>query len=197
MFAIDYDGVIANTNLMKSRWIQERLGLDVPPFLCDRTDCVPLIGEPAYSAMGDYVYGYEGTMAAPPVPGVEEGVRALAERGPLYLLTARPPTRLEFAREWLEKSKLAAYFEELSSAADSSKLAIAAAKGCRVMIDDDVRHLVAGHPQVYGVLLKIGMPAPGSMMPRIEFADSWEDAARAAQALSRKNEDHLNNPRRS
>ena len=61
--AIDYDGTIADTNRVKADWILQNLGQVVAPWNCDRTNCVPIIGESAYQIMGDVVYERESTLA--------------------------------------------------------------------------------------------------------------------------------------
>ncbi len=53
---LDYDGIIADTNRVKARWIREHLGVEVEPWRCDRTRCVPIIGASAYESMGEVVY---------------------------------------------------------------------------------------------------------------------------------------------
>lgn len=93
--AIDYDGTIADTNTEKSIWIRENLGREISPWDCDRTDCVPLIGEEAYIAMGNFVYDRDSTLKAGFVPDAAESVRLLATKHTLYLLSARGNTRLD------------------------------------------------------------------------------------------------------
>ena len=51
MFSVDFDGVIANTNNVKSKWIRSHLDIDVPPTYCDRTSCVSRIGLSEYERM--------------------------------------------------------------------------------------------------------------------------------------------------
>lgn len=62
--AVDYDGTIADTNREKAKWIEANLGIAVSPWHCDRTDCVPIIGEEAYRRLGDWVYERPSTFFA-------------------------------------------------------------------------------------------------------------------------------------
>ena len=64
IIAIDYDGTIADTNREKVQWIAAQLGKQVPPWMCNRTDCVPLIGLDAYEKMGGVIYEEERTLQA-------------------------------------------------------------------------------------------------------------------------------------
>ena len=100
--AIDYDGTIADTNRQKVKWIRARLGIDVAPWECNRTDCVPLIGIEAYEEMGREIYERESSLAAPEVPGALGALRGLARRAEVHIVTARPP-RIMDSREWLRE----------------------------------------------------------------------------------------------
>jgi putative restriction endonuclease len=66
---IDFDGTIADTNQVKAQWIKKKLGIDLPPPKCDRSQCVPIIGLDNYEKMAAFVYDEAGTHAAPPVSG--------------------------------------------------------------------------------------------------------------------------------
>ena len=91
--AIDYDGTIADTNRQKVKWIRARLGIDVEPWQCNRTDCVPLIGIEAYEEMGREIYERESSLAAPEVPGALGALRGLARRACLLYTSPSPRDR--------------------------------------------------------------------------------------------------------
>lgn len=143
LLAIDYDGVIADTNSMKSEWIGINLGLDIPPWKCDRTHCVPLIGERPYDDMGDFVYGGEASSQANPVPGALQGIKRLVHLGwEVHVITARDEDRIEWARSWLDDHGLKSNIVGISSSNGSRKLDIAETIGAAALLDDDLRHLV-------------------------------------------------------
>ncbi len=175
VIAIDYDGTLADTNALKVRWIRERLGLEIAPWLCSRTECVPLIGR-AYEEMGEEVYGRESTLAASPVPGAPEAIRTLALQAELHVVTARPLRRLAFAREWLERQGLLTCFRGLHSTADTSKAAVCTLLGAGALIDDDVRHLQGVHlPGLRRILLQNGRREAPALEEDIRFCAGWPE----------------------
>lgn len=176
MIAIDYDGVVADTNALKVQWIQEHLGIDVPIYLCDRTSCVPLIGKDNYEIMGSEVYESSASANAPLVEGAADALKTLANSGPLYLLSARTDQRLLYARTWLERHGLADLFEALLPAPKQPKLDVASELGCKVLLDDDPRHLTPARASVGGILLKVGLTGGLRVPAGVEVASSWDDA---------------------
>lgn len=77
--ALDYDGVIADTNSVKSRWIRRHLRWDVPPWETDRTYCARHIGIGTYLRMAPEAYGWRASLAARAVPGARRALRALVD----------------------------------------------------------------------------------------------------------------------
>jgi phosphoglycolate phosphatase-like HAD superfamily hydrolase len=139
--AIDYDGTIADTNRGKVRWIREHLSLDIAPWDCNRTNCVPIIGADEYGRMSDVVYERDSTLAARPVPGAIAALETLSASHELHVVSARLERRLAFAREWLRAHQAARYFLSVCSAYDGGKPAICLRIGADALIDDDARHL--------------------------------------------------------
>ena len=99
MFALDYDGTIADTNAVKSQWIRDHLGKKIEPYNCDRTWCVPLIGEDNYNRMSNVVYDRRHSLSAFPVPGAPNALKIISGHGPVYVITARDSTNAPFAEE--------------------------------------------------------------------------------------------------
>jgi len=184
MFALDYDGTIADTNSIKVEWIRKNLRRDVPKYNCDRTSCVPLIGLEEYDRMSKEVYARDPTLAAKPVPGAPQALETLAAHGSVYILTARRST-LSFAQEWLEKNSLASHIREIISVTDRPKIIVAGNLGCKVLIDDDKRHLLAV-PNAHLLLihLRIGFDQMIETEENIRMCTTWHDAV--WQAIHRK-----------
>jgi hypothetical protein len=175
-FGVDYDGTIADTNLMKARWVREHLRKQIDPWQCDRTSCVPLIGVENYERMANTVYERAWSLAAPPVVGALAGLQALCEHGKVYVLTARLPRRLDFAREWFEHQGVPGFGDALLSSAESDKLSVCKRHGINVLIDDDERHLLPLlQSSVRGILLKVGFSGTPSLSAGIEFCRAWPE----------------------
>ncbi len=182
--AIDYDGTIADTNSEKIRWIRENLGReDVPHWLCNHTECAPIIGEADYRAMGSYVYERESTLAATEVPGALDALRTLSESGHrLLLLTARPVRRQEYSMEWLRAHGVEHLFADALSSHDSTKSAVCEQIGAQMLIDDDPRHvsdLIV--PGLRRVLLQYGRPDAPAVPDGVEFRRTWAEIITSLQ----------------
>ena len=155
---VDYAGILADTNLIKARWIREDLGRDMPAWQCDRTSCVPVIGAEPYEAIANVVYEKEWSMQASPVAGALDAVNALSMCGKLYVVSARLAHRMAFARKWLEQRDVARLVNGFLSFAGSDKKALCTQYGLQVLIDDDARHLEGLPPErIRPFLLKPGL----------------------------------------
>ncbi|MFQ5755257.1 MAG: hypothetical protein ACE5H7_04080 [Acidiferrobacterales bacterium] len=173
-FGIDYDGTLADTSLMKARWIREHLGRDMPAWQCDRTSCVPIIGAEHYKAMANVVYEQEWSMQAPAVAGALDAVKALSTRGKVYVVSARLPHRMAFARKWLEQRGVVRLVSGFLSSAGSDKEALCMQYGLQVLIDDDARHLEGLPPErIMPILLKPGLQGELYVPAGVALCRSW------------------------
>ena len=181
---LDYDGTIADTGAVKSAWIKEHLGLEVPPWKTDRTLCVPIIGLEEYARMGSVVYGPEATRWAQEVPGASAAIAALAARYRLYVITARNAEQMAWSRQWLDAHGLAAHIqgylssgERASDGSRPSKARLGSEHNIRILVDDDERHLDGPEVAAFQrILLKAGCDQPFSPAPGIALARSWHEA---------------------
>jgi hypothetical protein len=173
-FGVDYDGTLADTNLMKARWIREHLGRDMPAWQCDRTSCVPIIGAERYEAMADAVYEKEWSMQAPPVAGALDAVNVLSTRGKVYVVSARLPHRMAFARKWLDQRGVARLVSGFLSSAGSDKETLCTQYSLQVLIDDDARHLEGLPPErIMPILLKPGLQGELDVPAGVVLCRSW------------------------
>jgi len=139
--AIDYDGVIADTNQLKADWIRENLGVSISPGLCDRTRCVKHIGVEAYNRMAKVVYDREYSLQAQPLAGLKSAIPALAKLFRLIILSTRDNSNIRWVNEWLYSYGLYEQFTDIVSSYQKQKLGIASELRATALLDDDIRHL--------------------------------------------------------
>lgn len=179
--AFDFDGTIANTNQMKSILFEERHGIKLPGWQCDRTDAVPIVGLEAYEDVGNIVFERKSTLETPPLEDALKYIPALAEKADIYLLTARPQRWLDFAAEWLDKYDLTRYFERLLSShiVDREwrpKLEICEENNFELLLEDDPRHFrVNGFHQIKKVLIKDGCLELPDLSGDIHMVRNWRE----------------------
>jgi hypothetical protein len=145
--AIDFDGTLADANAIKAQWIKQNLGIDVPPWKCSRTSCVPIIGSANYELMGEFVYGDEATSKMQPNPGAVQAIEALSSGASLYIVTNRRASNVPFAQRWLDAQRIAKFFHAVLSSEAQSKAAICQEHGINILLDDDIRHLIGNGNQ--------------------------------------------------
>ncbi len=173
-FGIDYDGTLADTNLMKACWIREHLERDMPAWQCDRTRCAPIIGAEHDEAMANVVYEKEWSMQAPPVAGALDAVNALSMCGKVYVVSARLAHRMAFARKRLEQRGIARLVSGFLSPAGSDKEALCTQYGLQALIDDDARHLQGLPPErIMPIVLKPGLQDELDVPAGIALCRSW------------------------
>ena len=172
--AIDFDGTIADTNALKSQWIRDHLGRDIPRYLCDRTSCVPLIGEDAYNDLSRWVYAEEATLILEPVAEAIEALNQLAQTGDFHVITARDETNLRFAEAWLERHCVLKLARSVLATRSRSKEDVLRELGCDALVDDDARHLapVAGST-VTPIEFKPGAPSTFEGVAGAHLCRSW------------------------
>lgn len=181
MFAIDFDGVIADTSRLKSEWLRKNLGRDIPPWQCDHTTLAGLIGEETYQRMSPDVYGGQATHGVGLVDGAADALRTLARAGRIIVLTARTEEQAAFTRRYLADHDLADAVAEVVSSAESTKIAQVRTLGCRVLIDDDGRHLLGeGAEALTRLHLRPGAENPPASGPGIVVCTTWPEAVTAA-----------------
>ena len=175
ILAIDYDGTIADTNAEKVKWIQSNLSRDISPWHCNRTECVPIIGETAYDQMGDCVYERESTLQAPEVPGAVAALHTLAKSSDLHVVTARPLHRIAIAKEWLTQRGVLHLFKGIHSAHETPKSDVCRRLGAHILIDDDPRHLAkVDLPGLNRMLLQSGRDDIPPLAEGVSFTNSWQ-----------------------
>jgi len=181
MFAIDFDGTIADTSTLKSRWILDHLGIQIPSYACDKTTCVSRIGLDQYMRMAVEVYKADHSLTAEPIPGSIQALNILHEHGPIYVITARDQEELLVASEWLSIHNLSESITQVLPMNGTSKIHLAERLNCAVLIDDDIRHLISGPTKsLLRILLKIGIDYQMDTPSSVVVGTSWKQTLESA-----------------
>jgi hypothetical protein len=171
VIAVDYDGVIADTNSAKAHWLRQHLGIDVDPGDCSHTDLVPdVLDEAQYRSPDDYVYSESVSADVPPVRGAVEALRRLSERWQIVVLSARSAERLKWAGRWLQRRGLTEAIEDVRTSDGQSKEDALNELEALVLVDDDRRHLTGLSPDGPVGILFGSRPHPGEGLVQV---DSW------------------------
>lgn len=195
--AVDYDGVIADTNSIKAEWIKANLGLNIPTWRCDDTSLVPgIMDQRQHQKMARVVYGKSSSLMAQPVSGAIDGLHTLSRIAALYIVTARPPSRLQWAREWIKSHGLGRVISGIVSTQYPSKRTkkdICIKNGFHLLIDDD-RGWIDDFAdlRIPVIFFKSGLPQSEQekikalLLPRIECVDSWSKIVDFIKDIERK-----------
>ena len=173
---IDYDGTIADTNAQKVRWIREFCGIDIESWQCDRSSCVPIIGHSRYQDMAAAIYERTWTLRTQPVAGALAALGKLNSNYEIYIVTARLPHRVVFAREWLKTHGCSGLIKDILTSASGDKESVCVGHEISTLIDDDPRHLQAiTSPSLRPLLLKVGSRGEQWDATRLTVYRSWHE----------------------
>ena len=178
--ALDFDGTIADTNRPKSEWIKKLYDVDLEPWQCDHTTCLPALGLDRCREIGKIVYEEESTLKTPPLPDVLELLPKLAEKAELYMITARDVRRMEFTKTWLKQHNLFGYFHgfwtnAIPQSPERYKLDVCQENNLELLMDDDVRHLPAGWDEITKVLIKPGLEKKIDVAADVTLVTGWTE----------------------
>lgn len=173
---IDYDGTIADTNAQKVRWIREHCGIDIESYQCDRSSCVPIIGPSRYEDMAAAIYDRTWTLRSQPVAGALAALNELTTNYDIFIITARLPHRVAFAREWLEVNECSDLVKDVLTSAGEDKESVCLRLGITVLIDDDPRHLLPiTSSSLRPLLLKVGLNSGQQAEKTLPAYRSWQE----------------------
>jgi hypothetical protein len=145
MFAIDFDGTVADTNAAKAALAFDLHGVRVRPAAANRSGLVPIVGQRAYAAIRRTTRTRECTASLPLMKGAARGLEVLATMGPIFILTARPLKSVDGVWDFFRLNDLLGQITDVVSTHRRRKLTVAAGLGCTFLIDDDPRHLARTH----------------------------------------------------
>ena len=180
VIGIDYDGTIADTNGQKARWIREHCGIAIEPYQCDRTTCVPIIGQSRYDGMTATVYERKWTLRSQPVTGALDALYKLSTNYDIFIITARLPHRVAFAREWLQANECSGLIKDVLTSAGGDKESVCLDHGIDVLIDDDLRHLLPiTSSSLRPMWLKVGSNGEQRNEIELPIYQSWSEILEA------------------
>ena len=119
-----------------------------------------------------------------PVADVLNALKELAVSLDVYVVTARFPRRLEYAREWLEAHDVHSCIVDVLSSDGRSKPEICAEHRLTCLVDDDARHLdvLTGTPTA-AVWFRPGAPAQ-PVPPGIKVVGTWTEVVSTISVLT-------------
>lgn len=183
--AVDYDGTIADTNLVKSEWLKRNMNIEVDPWRCDRTTCETIVGREKYNEMAKYVYGRELSLGASEVRGARGGLKQLKKLGSVFLMTARDDKMLPWAEMWLAEHGLRDDIDKVITNSGQPKLKLCHEYEINVLIDDDQRHVFEPEPvDIKRILLKNGMDGNLDVPEYVALCRDWGEVITVVRKVS-------------
>jgi hypothetical protein len=126
------------------------------------------------------VYERDYTLVAAPIAGALDALRTLSLHSSVYIITARPPHRIAFAKTWLAEHGAADTISNIVSSAATDKQALCREHGVNVLVDDDVRHLVHLSEQgTRAILFKPGFDGESVIPAGVTLCRSWDEVMAA------------------
>ncbi len=96
---LDFDGVIVDHCEHKIR-LSKDMGYEIEPWQTNTNIMKQFVPQPHYAEVQEMIYTFM-TPKAPPVADSLEQIKSLG--GELYIVSARRPTAVRFAHEWMDK----------------------------------------------------------------------------------------------
>lgn len=170
--AIDFDGVVADTLILKKNWLKEK-GIEIEDsslltktYFLDKFD-------PIFYEQMQVEIGLEDTLSCKPIQGSMQSMFELSNDFEILVITARNEEKLKWARLWLDRWAKDIAVSNIISSYKCSKLEIAQKEACVALVDNDPRHLALDEN---GSVLRI-LFCPSEnltcMDPAILIASNW------------------------
>ena len=130
--AFDFDGVLADTNILKYRWFYNAISP-----LNDNKKIMEL-----YKRFSSVIFTKENLLKTKMVDkNIPFYLRELSNKHELIIITHRPGFMLDWIKEWLYNNGILDYFSNVFSSSNDKKGNIAMENNIDILIDDDVKHL--------------------------------------------------------
>ena len=131
--AFDFDGVLADTNILKYRWFYNA----IRP-LNDNKKIMEL-----YKRLSSVIFTKENLLKTKMIDeNIPFYLRELSNEHELVIITHRPLFMLDWIKEWLYNNGILDYFSNVFSSSNDKKGNIATENNIDILIDDDMNHLI-------------------------------------------------------
>lgn len=183
---LDFDGVIANSQQLKSAEIKKRYGVDIPPAFCKKEQAVAGgLSEDQYREIQRLVSNNRKLcLKMKPMKGARIYVsKLLAQSHQLKIISQREGAEIENAKKWLAHQGLILDFVSVGFGQSKAE----AASGLDVYIDDDLdkmRSLVSIVPHLFLFSWPYNLREQENGIAR--RIASWQEFYQAIQAINCK-----------
>lgn len=145
--ALDFDGVIADTNKEKIKWMKEKglnaRNVDKTSFYSELKEKLTKNEiEQLYKEMSKNIFLPEILERTQPVQGAIETIKKISEKFDIYIITARTEKLIEPIYEWLGKYDINKNIKKIISSSYELKQDICLKNNISFLCDDDIRHLI-------------------------------------------------------
>lgn len=137
---LDFDGVIADSELMKQRLAKELYGVDIPLHLLNRQGVVASgkLTEEEYDDLQDQAYGTRKySLQILPIEGMKPVLIELQKNHELVIVTSRDERKSAIAQEWLTNQGLTITIRSVGRKNEKTSFC----KDVDVFIDNDLYKL--------------------------------------------------------
>ena len=169
IIAFDFDGVLANTNVLKRKWLYDnihKLFLNV-----DKTNIYDILSKTysldeinnIYYQMSQDIFTKKQLLKTEMMDqNLQYYLDILSQKYDFIIITNRPEYMIEWVNEWLSNKQIDKYFKKIISSSNNSKSNLALLNNASILIDDDIRHLNNSN-------------VPYNILFNSKFIDNWEE----------------------
>lgn len=130
--AFDFDGVLADTSILKHRWFYDTVNL-----LNENKRIMKM-----YKKLSSIIFTRENLLKTKMIDeNIPFYLHELCNENELIIITNRPSYMLEWIKEWLKINGILDCFSNIFSSSDDTKGTIAIENDIDILIDDDIKHL--------------------------------------------------------
>ena len=145
--AFDFDGVIANTTIMKKEWFKKNKNIELKHV--DKKSIYEELGKRykkryidiLYKKMSKDIFTRDILLNTPPVKDSIETIKRLSKKYDIFIVTSRTNEMIRDVDLWLIKYGLDKYIYEVISSSFEKKQLICKRNNIESLCDDDKRHI--------------------------------------------------------